>query len=299
MEQISLQLKSVNPKVSVCSYEENYYCADNFAQSSDPKTRPCEPISNDEYYVCIGIIQGNMKLKLNGALVKLKSNDYLVITPFTLVEIIEARCKFFMTAVRGVICVDLFNMMGMEDNVMKGCYTFHHFHMYTQQMGDMEQSFRTLRQCITREVPIKKEDLIKARLSIYCTQAQDSLKDLKEIPHVAEGRNANLFSQFIALLDKDYIKEREVQYYAEQIGLLPKGLTSVAVTFAGKTASRIIDDYVAFYIKVALYNTKCNIGEVGEQFNFPSPSFFGRYFKRVTGLTPREYINMFSRNLAQ
>ncbi len=299
MEQISLQLKTVNPKVSVCSYKENYYCADNFAQSSDPRTKPCEPVNNDEYYVCIGIIQGNMKLKLNGALVKLKSNDYLVITPFTLVELIETRCKFFMTAVRGVICVDLFDMMGMEDNVMRGCYTFHHFHMYTLQMDSMAQNFRTMRQCITREVAIKKEDFIKARLCIYYTQAQSFLNDLKEIPHEAEGRSSNLFTQFIALLEKDYIREREVQYYAEQIGLLPKGLTSVAVSFAGKTASRVIDDYVAFYVKVALYNTKCNIGEVGEKFNFPSQSFFGRYFKRVTGLTPSEYINMYSRNLAQ
>ena len=37
-----------------------------------------------------------------------------------------------------------------------------------------------------------------------------------------------------------------------------------------------------------------SVKEISKSLNFQSQSFFGRYFKRITGMSPREYINKYS-----
>ncbi len=299
MEQISLQLNKVNQEVKIFSYEDNYFCADNFGQTNDPKTKPCDAVHNNEYFVRIGIIQGSMNVKVNGVEIKLKSNDHIIITPFTNVEILESRCKFFLSATKAFIALDLYTHMGLQIGVRKGCYTCHHYHLHTQQMDVLQKDYTRIKQALLKDVPIKKEDLIKARQSIYSSHVLSFTEHVTEIPHEKDTVAAKVFKQFLTLLDADYMKERSVQYYAKKIGIQAKNLSTATFNITGKTASHIIDDYVVYHIKVELYNNQLNIKEIGQKYNFPTQSFFGRYFKRVSGYSPRKYISMNSKKLAQ
>ncbi len=299
MEQISLQLNTVNPEVKIFSYEDNYFCADNFGQTNDPRTKPCSAVQNNDYFVRIGIVQGSMNLKVNGVEIKLKSNDYIIITPFTNVEVLESRCKFFLSATKGYIALDMYTQMGLNVGVKNGCYTCHHYHMHTQQIDVLQKDYTRVKQTILMDVKIKKEDLIKARHSIYVSHVLSFTDNVTEIPHEKDIAATKVFDQFLKLLDADYTKERSVQYYAKEIGIQAKNLSIATFNMTGKTASRIIDEYVVYRIKVELYNNQLNIKEIGQKYNFPTQSFFGRYFKRVSGYSPRKYISLNSKKLAQ
>ena len=56
-----------------------------------------------------------------------------------------------------------------------------------------------------------------------------------------------------------------------------------------KTAAEWIDDYVTLEAKALLKSTNLTIQQISDELNFPSQSFFGKYFKRITGLSPKEY----------
>jgi len=41
--------------------------------------------------------------------------------------------------------------------------------------------------------------------------------------------------------------------------------------------------------KALLKSTNKTVEQISDELNFPSQSFFGKYFKRVTGMSPKEY----------
>ena len=67
-------------------------------------------------------------------------------------------------------------------------------------------------------------------------------------------------------------------------------MSTIVHKYTGMTASQAIDQYIVFAIKQTLYNNEQNIKKVSEEYNFQSQSFFGRYFKRITGLSPNAYL---------
>ncbi|WP_291542444.1 helix-turn-helix domain-containing protein [Bacteroides sp.] len=41
--------------------------------------------------------------------------------------------------------------------------------------------------------------------------------------------------------------------------------------------------------KALLRSTNMTVQQIGDELNFPSQSFFGKYFKRLTGMSPKAY----------
>ena len=113
---------------------------------------------------------------------------------------------------------------------------------------------------------------------------------IEEIKHYKDTKQEFIFKKFLDLLDSNYTTSRSVNFYAEKLGITPKYLSSTTIAFTGISASRIIDNFVVFQIKLQLFSNIKSVKEISKNLNFQSQSFFGRYFKRITGMSPREYI---------
>ena len=107
--------------------------------------------------------------------------------------------------------------------------------------------------------------------------------------NASHNRNAAYFNTFLEELSKHYLQERSVGFYAEQLHLTPKYLTTLLRSTTGRTASEWIDEYVILEAKNLLKYSTMNIQEIAYYLNFPNQSFFGRYFKQHTGMTPSAY----------
>lgn len=106
---------------------------------------------------------------------------------------------------------------------------------------------------------------------------------------VSRNRNDEHFKAFIDSLSANYIRERSVGFYADLLHLTPKYLTTVIRLTTGRTAAEWIDDYVVLEAKNLLKYSTMSIQEIAYALNFPNQSFFGKYFKNHTGLTPSAY----------
>ena len=102
-------------------------------------------------------------------------------------------------------------------------------------------------------------------------------------------RKEDVFYRFLLLVEKNYQKERSVNFYAEQLNITPKHLSAVAKETSGHTAGEWIDSYVILEAKLLLQNSELTIQEISSQLNFANQSFFGKYFKHHTGESPRAY----------
>ena len=98
-----------------------------------------------------------------------------------------------------------------------------------------------------------------------------------------------LFKQFIGLLSSCIVKSRNVTWYAEQLCITPKHLSTVCKRVSGKTAFDWINEYVALDIRHLLKDSDKSIKEVVYLLKFPNVSFFGSYCRKHFGMTPMEY----------
>lgn len=105
---------------------------------------------------------------------------------------------------------------------------------------------------------------------------------------VKSYRVRELFNRFMMLLEKDYKISRDVNYYAEQMNFSSKYLTNIVNQVTGHTPKTIIDQYVILQLKMHLKRTTQSIKEMAWEFHFADVSFFCRYFKKHTGLTPQQ-----------
>ncbi len=103
------------------------------------------------------------------------------------------------------------------------------------------------------------------------------------------SRREELLTRFISLVDIHYKAERSVAFYARELCVSPKHLSAVLKEISGKTAGEWIDYRVILEAKIMLRKSGMTIQEISLELNFSNQSFFGKYFKHYTGMSPREY----------
>lgn len=98
-----------------------------------------------------------------------------------------------------------------------------------------------------------------------------------------------LFSEFMRLVAEHYREQRDVAYYAFGLHISPKYLGMIVNRKTGRNPKTIIDHYVIVQLKLQLRTSRITIKELAWLYHFSDSSFFCRYFKSHTGLSPQEY----------
>lgn len=106
----------------------------------------------------------------------------------------------------------------------------------------------------------------------------------KKLPH-----KEDIFKQFLKLVETHHYKERDISFYAEKLCLTPKYLSSIIRDVSGELAGNWIDNYVIIEAKALLISSNLTIQEICYKLNFSTPSSFTRFFKRITGMSPRKF----------
>ncbi len=117
----------------------------------------------------------------------------------------------------------------------------------------------------------------------YLQRNPESLPD-----EVKSYRVRKLFNLFMRLMERDYKLSRDVNYYASQMNITPKYLTTIVRLVTDHTPKAIIDQYVILQIKTQLRRTPQSVKEIAWEYHFADASFFCRYYKKHTGVTPQQ-----------
>ena len=103
-------------------------------------------------------------------------------------------------------------------------------------------------------------------------------------------RNAGLFNRFCDLVIQHHRKSHEMQFYAEMLNLTPKYFTKIISSMSGGISpAEWIEQYLITQAKHLLSAQRLTVKETAYHLGFSGSSSFCRFFKRTTGLTPRQY----------
>lgn len=104
-----------------------------------------------------------------------------------------------------------------------------------------------------------------------------------------KSRQHEITARFLQLVEHNYREHRDVGYYAQRLHLTTKYLAATIKQSSGRSATEWIERHVTLDAITKLTSTQQSIKEIAYELNFPSASFFGKYFRRVVGLSPTEY----------
>lgn len=166
------------------------------------------------------------------------------------------------------------------------------FHLTDDEIKEIKSFFIGIKNAVEGN-DYFRIDITKRLLAAYLYKLGSiiyrHLPELQEEAAKPLKREEILFKEFIRLVSEHHRKERRVDFYAERLFLSPKHFSTVIKKVSGKTAGQWIDEYVILEAKTLLKYSAMSIQEIAYYMNFPNPSFFGKYFRHHTGMSPSEY----------
>lgn len=106
---------------------------------------------------------------------------------------------------------------------------------------------------------------------------------------VNRSRSTYIVRKFIELVNADNGSHRSVSYYADQMCYTAKHLSNTVKAVTGKSPLQFINENAIKHIKYKLKQSNLCMKELAEQFNFPTPSFFGKFVKAHIKMSPMQY----------
>lgn len=151
--------------------------------------------------------------------------------------------------------------------------------------------FALLRIYFEQEGCICLDQLVLLQLKAFFLGFYDYLyrNPIKRTADNGSPRTKELFNRFMRELENRYRQSRDVSFYAELLNISPKYLNIVTQRITSHTIKTIIDQYVVLQIKQSLTTEEMSIKQLAWEYHFSDLSFFCRYFKQHTGMTPQQF----------
>ena len=146
------------------------------------------------------------------------------------------------------------------------------------------------RKCLSRDQHFSEKTAKGLVYSLYSEIASIYyLQQMTEREDQSTSRQNELLNQLFPLLREYSSQRRDVAFYADKMCLTPKYLSTRIKKVSGKSIFEWINTAAIIHAKVLLKTNGYSISQISEMLNFPNPSFFSRFFKKHTGMTPNEY----------
>ncbi|EDM34413.1 transcriptional regulator, AraC family protein [Pedobacter sp. BAL39] len=131
--------------------------------------------------------------------------------------------------------------------------------------------------------------LVRLYLNVLLIEAERIYKSQQQAELMNLPKKKNLVSSFRLLVAQHYLIKRQVMDYAELLYVTPHYINDSVREETGKPASEFIRDYILSEAKSLLIQTSLTVAQVSAELNFSEQSYFGRFFKKHTGLSPAAF----------
>ena len=218
--------------------------------------------------------EGTATCEVNLETYHLEKGDIVLLMPETIMELLE--------------CSEDYNMIGIIYKENLSVSTNILLHSTNKEWQETLRLVTALWD-IAHHEPFRLET-VRLLISTIIHNIQDinRVKE-KHQPGIQLTRQEQLFQQFKKLVNEYGYRERTIPFYAERLIITPHYLSTLVSKVSGHSVMYWINHATILQAKVLLKEKKLMASEIADHLNFPSPSAFGMFFKRETGMTPGEY----------
>ena len=246
-----------------------------------------------ESMMTLNLIEGYMHLKVNLQDVEVHGGQTLSLFPGCIFQVLERSesLRYFCMMLAPEVIDSIQKSFGIHIDLAHRYYNFsvNDVPQETQAIG--LEMYNLIKQELRQPDYEFKKEVLQRYCEIWILKSVSS----KEGVHHPElrkpvGRKEQIFRDFLTLLEQHFTQERSISFYADRLCLTPKYLSTIVKEVSGKHGMQWIDDYVALEAKALLREGTMSVKQVSDKLNFPSQSMFGRFFKKMTGYSPKQYM---------
>lgn len=265
----------------------------NFASTSDDESLffTQYPVKLS-FTVVIIVFSGSMHYRINLEELWAYSNDLITVQKGAIGEFLHSSPDLQVAVI--AFSNELFHMNDHLEVAMKMQQMLYENpvkHLSGESLKEIRMVYELMKKkIIENDNPFRKEILQGYVRALMYTILHKLLETLQQVPeHFQNNRQHEIYMQFIREVQRNYQKERSVAYYADRLCITPKYLSQTVQKASGRLAGEWISEYVILEAKALIKSHCYTIQQISELLHFPNPSFFGRYFKKKVGCTPKAY----------
>lgn len=243
--------------------------------------------------VLVFVLKGSCHVELDLIELNIKERGVVIAFPDQVAHIIETSADFSplcVVASRDMVeemTIQIPDALRMELLAKNNQY----IQLDSIEFDQLVMTYRFLQKKMlsTKDNPYRVSILKNVLLSLAYESIGYMIGHLRLVPTTL--RKDVLFKTFVKLVTENHQQEHSVKYYAKKICVSPKYLTAIVESISGKSAKCWIDEYIVLDAKVLLRSTEKDISIIADELNFVDMSYFGKFFKRMTGISPKKYRN--------
>lgn len=230
---------------------------------------------------------GTLRLRINLRELEFKAGDFLVVSPGTVFEFlyISSDLDLAMLAFSNSL-MESWQKEELLQVYLQG-RLFLHLSLTEQESRRMEQIFALLWE-VVHDRPFPKES-VQSLISLVFHQTDGFRGRELEAGKQKRSRQEEVFNRFLELVNKYAVHERSCTFYADRLCLTFRYLSTLVRQASGRTVMDWVNEAVIQEAKLMLCHTDKLVYQIADELNFPNASFFCKYFRRMTGMTPKDY----------
>ncbi|CAM4009724.1 HTH-type transcriptional activator RhaS [Pseudomonas reidholzensis] len=116
-----------------------------------------------------------------------------------------------------------------------------------------------------------------------------SRQQLGQPPRNRDERDRQLLGQYLRLVEAHYREHLSVDTFASRLGISSLQLNQLCRELAGQTALQVVHQRLLLEARRNLIYTRMSISQLSDSLGFSDPTYFARFFKRLTGQTANGY----------
>ena len=285
MKKLPEQLyREIENPLSIVNAKDEFIILDNPVLSPHASY----PYKND-WIIATLCEQGSAKGKVNLREYNIESNGFIIILPGQVIGgsalSPDFKGKMIMVSPRFAEGINLGASLRLTKSVERKPY-----YLFPDEAA---LAFRNFIELCKSLILLKEESNIMEALQVlargFFMGMEAFITHQDPLPRLAEGHSSDLAEAFLNLVEVEYRRHRDLSYYANRLCKSAKYLSRVIMEATGRSATDWIERCVIMDAKAQLSSTQKRVSEISDDLNFASPSFFGKYFKRLTGLSPRAF----------
>lgn len=243
-------------------------------------------------FVIVLVENGYGALKIGDKIVRINSQSLLTLPPRIIIEYVESESSADCT-IKGLGVK--FAMRPIRDTRTDFNFLLTMFKQLSWDLDkDMkkaaEEFFNIVGYVSSDESNPMRHDVLDYLLIAFMRFFQSKVKHMySNTKEQNNTNNQNILMKFLGLIREHHTKDHRVAFYADKLCISAKYLTQITKRTTGKTPKELIDRYLANESLTLLYQHHHTIQEISNKLGFPDQSYFGRFFKRMFGISPLHY----------
>jgi AraC-like DNA-binding protein len=287
---MSKVLTKLEKEINKNNFTDNSYLKLDSTSTDFQELKAKIPIILDAGVVVFVCLEGEGKIIVDMQTINIRRGSIVILLPFSVIQLADISDDTRITLIAtGMGFLEKLALSQPVENYVEKIREMPCLQLSENQLEQAKNIYLFVEKLYKEATGPLKQEIRNSLLTLLALEIVTLFAENKEAGNPRLSRQEQVFRNFTISLAKNVSQHRTVEFYANEACLTPKYFSTVIKKRSDKLPMDWITERTIVLIKFLLQNSNKSIQELSNELNFPNQSFFTRYFKNHTGLTPTAF----------